>query len=95
MSLDKAIVSGKEQRKPRRRAARWDPACRPNHACSWCRSNRTIREQREKARTDLTQGILDLEAELEDFEDGIWSESPQIHFWFPHPAAPPFGLRFV
>lgn len=50
MSLDKAIASGKEHRKPYRGSKRWDCTCRNHGSCSYCRSNRTIQEQREKAR---------------------------------------------
>lgn len=89
MALDKAIAAGKEHRQPRRRAARWDPACRNNRACGWCRSNRTIREQRELARTDPTIGLIDREEQYADFERGIFAESPQIGFWFPGGYATP------
>lgn len=51
MSLDKAIEHKKEKRKPYyRKAQSVDPQCRCHGSCSWCRSNRTIREQREKER---------------------------------------------
>lgn len=40
MSLDKAITSGKEKRKPYRHAKAIDPTCRNHGTCSWCRNNR-------------------------------------------------------
>lgn len=36
MSLDKAIKSGKEHRKPYRRAKAVDPTCRNHGTCPWC-----------------------------------------------------------
>lgn len=48
MSLDKAILYGKEHRKPYRRAKAVDASCRNHGNCSWCESNRTIQEQKEK-----------------------------------------------
>lgn len=47
MSLDKAILSGKEHRKPYRGSKRFDCTCRNHGSCSYCRCNRTIQEQRE------------------------------------------------
>lgn len=40
MSLDKAIKSGKEHRKPYRRGKAIDPWCRNNKGCQSCESNR-------------------------------------------------------
>lgn len=50
MSLTKAIKSGKEKRKPYRKSKEFDSSCRNHGTCSWCKSNRTIQEQREKVR---------------------------------------------
>lgn len=50
MSLDKAIASGKENRKPYRRGKAIDGSCRNHGSCPACHSNRTYREQKEKAR---------------------------------------------
>jgi len=44
MSLDKAIASDKERRRPYRRSARFDPAFRHQGGstpCPFCRGNRT------------------------------------------------------
>jgi hypothetical protein len=40
MSLEKAIKSGKEHRKPYYGSAAFDGACRPGKACGCCRGNR-------------------------------------------------------
>lgn len=53
--LDKSIASGKEHRKPYRGSKRWDCTCRNHGSCVWCRSNRTIQEQKEKERTSQDQ----------------------------------------
>lgn len=47
MALDKAIAAGKEHRKPYRTG---DTTCRAGGSCRYCRSNRTIRNQRLRAR---------------------------------------------
>jgi hypothetical protein len=46
MSLDKAIASGKEQRKPYRKSKAFDPHCRNHNQCSYCRDNRTVQTQK-------------------------------------------------
>jgi len=40
MSLDKAIASGKEKRKPYRKAKRFDTSCRNHGSCPYCERNR-------------------------------------------------------
>lgn len=40
MSLDKAIASGKEHRKPYRKAKRIDKSCRNHGSCPYCAGNR-------------------------------------------------------
>jgi hypothetical protein len=40
MSLDKSIKSGKEHRKPYRKAKAVDSLCRNNKSCSHCMENR-------------------------------------------------------
>ena len=40
MSLDKAIKSGKEHRKPYRGSKRIDVTCRNHGSCPWCKENR-------------------------------------------------------
>lgn len=46
MSLNKAIQSGKEHRKPYRGAKAADPCCRNHGGDDWDKSNRTIQTQR-------------------------------------------------
>jgi len=50
MSLDKAIQSGKEKRKPYRGAKAVDCTCRNHGSCSWCTGARlhSGRKQYEK-----------------------------------------------
>ena len=40
MSLNKAILHGKEHRKPYRNSKRFDKTCRNHGSCDWCRMNR-------------------------------------------------------
>ena len=42
MSLDKAIASGKEHRKPFRKGKAVSCGCRNHGSCTWCEENRTI-----------------------------------------------------
>lgn len=42
MSLDKAIVAGKEHRTPYRRSKRFDPSCRNHGSCPRCMTNRML-----------------------------------------------------
>lgn len=53
MSLDKAIQAGKEHRKPWRKAARFDPACRPGGDCPYCKGNRLHQQRKEEERTNV------------------------------------------
>lgn len=46
MSLEKAISSGKERRKPYRGAKAMDPACRNHGADEWSKQNRLIQRTR-------------------------------------------------
>lgn len=48
MSLDKAIEHGKEKRKPYYRAGKYDPTCRPNGGCSWCKNNRHHKNKKKE-----------------------------------------------
>lgn len=49
MSMDRAIASGKEHRRPYRGSRAFDPSCRHGGSCSWCEGNRTVRAKREAA----------------------------------------------
>lgn len=50
MSMDKAIKSGKEKRKPYYRSKAIDPSCRNHGSCEYCESNRlhSTRKRKEK-----------------------------------------------
>ena len=50
MSLDKAIQSGKEKRKPYRKSKGIARSCRNHGACNWCRDNRTYKTRKELER---------------------------------------------
>lgn len=60
MALDKAILSGKEHRKPYRRSKRFDKSCRNHGGCPWCLSNRlhNSRKREEKVRCCLIESDL-------------------------------------
>lgn len=49
MSLDKAIMHGKEKRKPYRGSKAIDKTCRNHGSCAWCRENRLhkFRDERQ------------------------------------------------
>lgn len=49
MSLNKAIKSGKEHRKPYRGAKAVDKQCRNHGSCPRCYSNRVYRERKQMA----------------------------------------------
>jgi hypothetical protein len=46
MSLDKSIKHGKETRKPYYTAGRFDPTCRPNGGCPYCKNNRLHKKKK-------------------------------------------------
>lgn len=46
MSLDKSIKSGKEHRKPYRKAKAVDPSCRNHGNCTWCQENRQYKNNK-------------------------------------------------
>lgn len=48
MSLDKAIDSGKERRKPYRKSNRFDKTCRNHGTCPRCKSDRTHAGKRQE-----------------------------------------------
>ena len=57
MALDKAIKSGKEKRKPFRKAKAVSHTCRNHGSCSYCRGNRLVSNRR------LAERIIALLAE--------------------------------
>lgn len=50
MSLDKAILHGKEKRKPYRGSKYFDRSCRNHGRCKWCRDNRLHKHRIAKER---------------------------------------------
>lgn len=48
MSLDKSIEHGKEKRKPYYKAGRFDPTCRPNGGCPYCKNNREHKHKKKE-----------------------------------------------
>jgi hypothetical protein len=52
MSLDKAIKSKKEKRKPYRKSKAFDRTCRNHGSCNWCRDNRMIKYKRQELLED-------------------------------------------
>lgn len=53
MSLDKAIKSGKEHRKPYFGAQAIDPQCRCGGTCIYCQNNRQYKNIKRKMRLDV------------------------------------------
>ena len=52
MSLNKAIQSGKEHRKPYRGAKAIDSTCRNHGSCKWCKENRTHKNDKRELSID-------------------------------------------
>jgi len=52
MSLDKAIASGKEKRKPYRGAKAIDYTCRNHGSCAYCRGKVKYKKQKQQPITD-------------------------------------------
>lgn len=52
MSLDKAIASGKEHRKPYRGAKAVDPSCRNHGDDDWAKNNRLYSSRKRKESSD-------------------------------------------
>ncbi len=48
MSLDKAIIHGKEHRKPYRGAKAIDSSCRNHGSCPWFAGNRLYKTMKQK-----------------------------------------------
>lgn len=61
MSLDKAIQSGKERRRPYRGGKAVDRSCRNHGDCPYCRGNRLISRMRSE---------LDAEDKRKEYEYG-------------------------
>lgn len=72
MSLDKAIKSGKERRKPYYGSKSIDRSCRNHGGCDWCLSNITIRSQKNQIKLD--QELDDFNQSSRDAVDGKYSE---------------------
>jgi hypothetical protein len=52
--LNKAIQSGKEHRKPFRKAKRFDRSCRNHGGCNYCRDNRTFFDHKRRVAAELS-----------------------------------------
>lgn len=48
MSLEKAILSGKEHRKSYTKAKAIDPACRNHGTCPWCQGKQKYRRKKRE-----------------------------------------------
>ena len=51
MSLEKAIIHGKEHRKPYTGAKAVSRSCRNHGGCQWCEENRLYQFMKEKKKT--------------------------------------------
>lgn len=63
MSMDKAIASGKEHRKPYKGAKAIDATCRNHGSCEWCKGNRLHKFLKKDLTDDWYDDIIDLESE--------------------------------
>lgn len=52
MSLEKAIIHKKENRKPYRGSKAFDCSCRNHGSCSYCESNRKIFDKKARMRVE-------------------------------------------
>ena len=52
MSLDKSIKSGKEHRKPYRKAKAVSSQCRNHGSCEWCQGNRQHKHKKKMIKED-------------------------------------------
>lgn len=52
MSFDKAILHGKEHRKPYRGTKAIDRTCRNHGSCDWCKGNRTHKNDKRELRIE-------------------------------------------
>lgn len=72
VSLDKAIESGKEHRRPYRGAKAVDSTCRNHGSCEWCHGNRTYKnDKRELAAEQERDEYEELLAEEEIDDQGM------------------------
>lgn len=56
MSLDKAILHGKEHRKPYTGGKAIDKMCRNHGGCEYCLGNRLYQTKKEKDRMKIREG---------------------------------------
>lgn len=74
--LDKAVVHGKERRKPYRGAKAVDSTCRNHGSCSYCQNNRSYKNMKrlqaalEQERAARLGGSYDILM--------VWTAYPQI-----------------
>jgi len=69
MSMDKAINSGKERRKPYYGSKRFDYSCRCHGGCPWCESNHTHFDRKRRTVADK-----DLRDFRETINDPLWQD---------------------
>ena len=63
MSLDKAIIHGKEWRRQYIGSKAIDSSCRNHGSCEFCRKNRQYSELKEKAKLDYEEKEMELNAD--------------------------------
>jgi len=63
MSLDKAILHGKEHRRAYRGCRAWDMTCRNHGSCMYCLKSRTYRTQKEMERIRFGMKDADLKTQ--------------------------------
>jgi len=71
MSLDKSINHGKEYRKPYFQSGKFDPTCRPNGGCPYCRNNRAHKNKKKecscKEQVDDVYLVDDIDQSIQEY----------------------------
>jgi len=70
--LDKAIIHGKEKRKPYRKSKRFDRSCRNHGSCDYCKDNRL--HQKKQTEMDSLMKIAEYIEECLEEEDDECNE---------------------
>jgi len=60
MGLEKAIIYGKEKRKPYRNSKAFDYSCRNHGCCPWCQGNRAYQKVKELLRMNYEEILITL-----------------------------------
>lgn len=78
MGLEKAIIHGKEWRKPYYNSGRFDRTCRPHGGCPWCECNRKHSELCDMPLTDYPEDATIRGMDIEWLPEEL---DPPDHDW--------------